>query len=63
MLSVPEEVLSSSTALWFLPDSKKLAYATFSDNKTEVMSVPLCGLLGNQEYDYTHAMNMFVTPR
>jgi hypothetical protein len=46
-----------------LPDSEKLAYATFSDNKTEVMSMPFCGLVGNQEYHYTHAVNIFITLR
>jgi hypothetical protein len=58
-LSVPEEVLSSNTDLWFSPDSKMLAYATFNDNKTKVISLPFCGLPGNQEYHYTHAVNIY----
>jgi dipeptidyl-peptidase-4 len=58
ILSVSEEVLSSNKALWFSPDGKKLAYATFNDNKTKVMSIPFYGLPGNQEYQYTHAVNI-----
>jgi hypothetical protein len=58
VLSVSEEVLSSNTALWFSPDSKKLAYATFDDNRTRVMSVTFYGLPGNPDYQYTHAVNI-----
>ncbi|XP_021935063.1 venom dipeptidyl peptidase 4-like [Zootermopsis nevadensis] len=54
----PEEVLSSNKALWFSPDSKKLAYATFDDNRTRVMSIPFYGLPGSLEYQYTHAVNI-----
>jgi hypothetical protein len=55
---VPEEVFSSNTALWFSPDSKKLAYATFDDNRTRIMSVPFYGVPGSLEYQYTHAVNI-----
>lgn len=53
-----EEVFSSNTALWFSPDSKKLAYATFDDNKTRIMSIPFYGLPGNPDFQYTHAVNI-----
>jgi hypothetical protein len=36
-----------------------LACATFNDNKTKVMSVPFYGRPGNQEYHYTHAVNIY----
>jgi hypothetical protein len=55
---VPEEVFSSNTALWFSPDSRKLAYATFDDNRTRIMSIPFYGLPGNPDYQYTHDLNI-----
>jgi hypothetical protein len=55
---VAEEVFSSNTALWFSPDSRKLAYATFDDNRTRIMSIPFYGLPGSPEYQYTHAVNV-----
>lgn len=53
-----EEVFSSNTALWFSPDSRKLAYATFDDNRTRIMSIPFYGLPGNPDYQYTHDLNI-----
>ncbi|XP_069698426.1 venom dipeptidyl peptidase 4 isoform X2 [Periplaneta americana] len=53
-----EEVLSSNTALWFSPDGKNLAFASFDDNRTRVMSIPFYGLPGNPDYQYTHAVNI-----
>ncbi|PSN53226.1 hypothetical protein C0J52_07992, partial [Blattella germanica] len=53
-----EEVFSSNTALWFSPDSKKLAFATFDDNRTRVMSIPFYGVPNNRDFQYTHAVNI-----
>jgi dipeptidyl-peptidase-4 len=58
MLCVPEEVFGSNTPLLFSPDSKKLVYATFDDNRTKTMSIPFYGLPGNPEFQYTHAVNI-----
>lgn len=53
-----EEVLASNKALWFAPDGKKLAYATFNDSLTRVMSIPYYGLPANLEFQYTRAVNV-----
>ncbi|XP_026687694.1 prolyl endopeptidase FAP-like [Diaphorina citri] len=34
-----EEVLSSSSALWFSPSGNNLAYASFDDNRTVIMTI------------------------
>ncbi|XP_063242355.1 venom dipeptidyl peptidase 4 [Bacillus rossius redtenbacheri] len=47
-----EEVLSSNKALWFSPDGQYLAYATFNDSATRVMTIPYYGLPGTLLYQY-----------
>ncbi|XP_049787513.1 venom dipeptidyl peptidase 4-like isoform X1 [Schistocerca cancellata] len=53
-----EEVLASNKALWFSPDGKKLAYATFNDSLTRVMTIPYYGSPANLEFQYTRAVNV-----
>ncbi|KAK7866724.1 hypothetical protein R5R35_003146 [Gryllus longicercus] len=53
-----EEVFSSNTAMWFSPDSSKLAYATFNDTRTRVMTIPYYGSPTVLEFQYPRAINL-----
>lgn len=53
-----EEILSSNTALWFSPDGRHLAFATFNDSRTPVMNIPYYGSPGDMKYQYTQAVNI-----
>lgn len=53
-----EEVLSSSSALWFSPSGKNLAYASFDDNRTMIMTIPFYGNPGHPGSQYTQAINL-----
>uniref|UniRef100_A0A8D8Q543 Venom dipeptidyl peptidase 4 n=1 Tax=Cacopsylla melanoneura TaxID=428564 RepID=A0A8D8Q543_9HEMI len=53
-----EEVLSSSSALWFSPSGRNLAYASFDDNRTMIMTIPFYGNPGHPGSQYTQAINL-----
>lgn len=53
-----EEVLSSSSALWFSPSGTTLAYASFDDNRTMVMTIPFYGNPGHPGSQYTQSINL-----
>ncbi|KAI5736457.1 hypothetical protein M8J76_003430 [Diaphorina citri] len=53
-----EEVLSSSSALWFSPSGNNLAYASFDDNRTVIMTIPFYGNPGHPSSQYTQAINL-----
>lgn len=53
-----EEVFNSNVAMWFSKDSKKLAFASFNDSLTRVMSIPFYGLPGNLDFQYSRAVNI-----
>lgn len=53
-----EEILSSNTALWFSPDGRHLAFATFNDSRTPVMNIPYYGSPGDIKFQYTQAVNI-----
>ena len=51
-----EEVLGSGSALWFSPDGKVLAYASFDDTDVSTESFVEYGNPGdlNDQYSHTH---------
>ncbi|XP_068083268.1 venom dipeptidyl peptidase 4 [Anabrus simplex] len=53
-----EEVFSSNSALWFSPNGQKLAYASFNDSLTRVMSIPYYGSPTVLEFQYPRAINL-----
>lgn len=53
-----EEIISDTNAVWFSPDGKKLAYASFNDTDVNVMSIPYYGEPGNLDSQYPRAMNL-----
>ncbi|XP_066900745.1 venom dipeptidyl peptidase 4 isoform X2 [Halyomorpha halys] len=53
-----EEILSSNSALWFSPDGRHLAFATFNDSRTPVMNIPYYGVPGDLRFQYTQAVNI-----
>ncbi|KAL0273764.1 UNVERIFIED_CONTAM: hypothetical protein PYX00_006369 [Menopon gallinae] len=53
-----EEVFSSNEAMWFSRDGKRLAFASFNDTLTRVMSIPYYGNPGNLDFQYTRAVNI-----
>ncbi|CAB0017991.1 unnamed protein product [Nesidiocoris tenuis] len=53
-----EEILGTNKALWFSPDGRHMAYATFNDSQTPVMNIPYYGVPGDLRYQYTQAVNI-----
>ncbi|XP_075211314.1 dipeptidyl peptidase 4 omega [Lycorma delicatula] len=53
-----EEVFSSNSAMWFSNDGSKLAFVTFNDSTTPVMSIPYYGSPGNFAFQYTNMVNI-----
>lgn len=51
MLAV-EEVFSSATAMWYSPDGRHLAFATFNDTVVKEMAFVHYGVPGSLEYQY-----------
>ncbi|KAG7161752.1 Inactive dipeptidyl peptidase 10-like 1 [Homarus americanus] len=47
-----EEILSSNSALWFNPDGRRLAFATFNDSRVDTMNFPLYGRPGDLSFQY-----------
>lgn len=47
-----EEILSSNSALWFSPDSGRIAFATFNDSRVDTMNFPLYGRPGDLSFQY-----------
>ncbi|KAK3858000.1 hypothetical protein Pcinc_035779 [Petrolisthes cinctipes] len=47
-----EEILSSNSALWFSPSSRRLAFATFNDSRVDTMNFPLYGRPGDLAFQY-----------
>lgn len=47
-----EEILSSNAALWFSPDSGRIAFATFNDSRVDTMNFPLYGRPGDLSFQY-----------
>lgn len=47
-----EEILSSNSALWFSPDSGRIAFATFNDSHVDTMNFPLYGRPGDLSFQY-----------
>lgn len=47
-----EEVLSDTKALWFSPDSRKIAWVEFNDTEVEVMPLVIYGQPGRLEFQY-----------
>jgi len=47
-----EEILSSNSAIWFAPDSKRLVFATFNDSSVDTMNFPLYGRPGDLAFQY-----------
>ncbi|XP_075211304.1 venom dipeptidyl peptidase 4-like isoform X2 [Lycorma delicatula] len=46
------------SAMWFSKDGKKLAFVTFNDTTTPVMSIPQYGKPGSIAFQYTQTINM-----
>lgn len=44
--------------MWFSKDGKKLAFASFNDSLTRVMSIPFYGIPGNLDFQYSRAVNI-----
>lgn len=53
-----EEVFSSSAVLWFSPDGKRLAFATFNDSNTNTMFLHYYGEPGSIYFQYPHLINL-----
>lgn len=47
-----EEVFSSNIALWFSPTGKQIAFASFNDSLTRIMTVPYYGNPGDIAFSY-----------
>lgn len=44
--------------MWFSKDGRKIAFATFNDTTTPVMSIPQYGTPGSIAFQYTQTVNM-----
>lgn len=53
-----EEVFASKTALWFSPDGNKLAYMRFDDRNVHLMNIPIYGVPGSIESQYTSSIGI-----
>ncbi|XP_065200255.1 venom dipeptidyl peptidase 4 isoform X2 [Planococcus citri] len=53
-----EEIFSDTKAMWFSPDGKKLAYATFDDSKVDTMTIPFYGEPGAIDSQYPGVLNL-----
>lgn len=53
-----EEVFASNCAMWFSPDGSKLAYARFDDTPVRAMSIPVYGIPGSMDFQYTHHLGI-----
>ncbi|OAD60840.1 Venom dipeptidyl peptidase 4 [Eufriesea mexicana] len=53
-----EEVLASASALWFSPDGRHLAFATFNDTSVKEMVIPMYGEPGNMKDQYPKEMKI-----
>ncbi|XP_039280619.1 venom dipeptidyl peptidase 4 isoform X1 [Nilaparvata lugens] len=53
-----EEVFGGNQAMWFSTDGKRLAFATFNDTTTPVMTIPYYGSPGNFAFQYTQSVNI-----
>ena len=49
---IAEEIINSNSAMWFSPDAKKLAFATFNDTNVDTMNFPLYGRPGDAAFQY-----------
>lgn len=56
--SFPEEVLASASALWFSPDGRHLAFATFNDTNVKDISIPVYGEPGSMKDQYPSEMKI-----
>lgn len=52
VLTFTEEVLASASALWFSPDGRHLAFATFNDTNVKDIEIPKYGSPGNMKDQY-----------
>lgn len=53
-----EEVFSANSAVWFSPDSSKLAYIRFDDRNVHLMNIPIYGSPGTMESQYTQSIGI-----
>lgn len=58
IVSVPEEVLGSGSALWFSPEGTSLAFATFNDSDVKMASYFHYGNPGTLESQYSDTINI-----
>jgi dipeptidyl-peptidase-4 len=58
IVSVPEEVLGSGSALWFSPEGTSLAFATFNDSDVKTASYFHYGDPGTLESQYSDTINI-----
>jgi dipeptidyl-peptidase-4 len=58
IVSLPEEVLGSGSALWFSPKGTSLAFATFNDNDVKTASYFHYGNPGTLESQYSDTINI-----
>lgn len=49
---ITEEVLSSEIAMWYSPDGRYLAYASFNDTQVKDITFPHYGAPGSLEDQY-----------
>lgn len=59
---LPEEVFSSDTTLWFSPDGKYLAFASFNDTQVHEMLISMYGTPGSLINQYPEE-NVFKYPK
>ncbi|XP_071448145.1 venom dipeptidyl peptidase 4-like [Hetaerina americana] len=53
-----EEVLSSNSAMWFSPSGENLAFASFNDSETQIMTIPYYGPPGNLQFQYPRELHI-----
>ncbi|XP_046398463.1 venom dipeptidyl peptidase 4 isoform X2 [Ischnura elegans] len=53
-----EEVLGSNSALWFSPSGESLAFASFDDSDTQIMTIPYYGPPGNLQFQYPRELHI-----
>lgn len=58
ILFFTEEILSSSSALWWSPDGTKLSFATFNDSNVDVLQYPYYGSYSKINNVYPELKNL-----
>lgn len=53
-----EEIVSDNSAIWFSPDGTKFAFARYDDTPVRAMNLPIYGVPGSIDFQYTQLLGI-----